>query len=115
MPWDQPTPGLGELPAPGRALLPRFVEGEALDCGPGALGVVPAGCPLPGSTAMPTMPLDAKQATAPAVPGSRATTTSAFAELPEFADGVLIASTTALADSVPPEVPGHWVLASLTS
>src|SRR5215470_20228020 len=115
MPWDQPAPGLDELPGPGRPLLCLVVPGE-LVCGPGAvLGPGAACCPPPGSTAMPTVPLDAKQATVPAVAGSRATTTSAFAELPELAEGVLTASTTALADSWPPEVPGHWLVESLTS
>jgi len=61
------------------------------------------------------MLLDALQATWPASAGLTATSTSAFAELPEFADGVLIASTTALADRMPPEVPGQFSLASLTS
>src|SRR5258708_10852445 len=116
MQWSEPAPGLGELPAPGRSLLPRdLVEGEVLGCVPGELGVVPACCPPPGSRAMPTMPFDALQATAPAVSGATATTTSAFAEVPEFAHGVLTASTTALAESVAPGVPGQFSLESLTS
>src|SRR5215471_15140750 len=106
MPWDQPAPGLGELPAPGRPLLCFVVAGE-LVCGPGkVLGPEAACCPPPGSTAMPTTPLDALQATAPTSGGLSATSTSSCVELPA-PDGGLMASTTAFWVSASPGSPGQ--------
>src|SRR5215471_15300113 len=107
MPWDQPTPGLGELPAPGWPLLRCVVAGE-LVCGPGeVLGPGAACCPPPGSTAMPTMPLAALQATAPASGGLSATSTSSWVVLPDPAEGVVMASTSAFWVSASPGNPGQ--------
>ena len=63
---------------------------------------------------MPTTPLAALQATAPASGGLSATSTSATAVLPETAEGAAIARTIASAASVPPEPPGQVSCASLT-
>ena len=78
-------PALDPAPAPAAAAAPR---------------------PPSGSTAMPTIPFAALQATGPASEGLTATSTSAIAVLPEVADGVPMARTTASAASVPPEPPG---------
>ena len=69
---------------------------------------------LPGATATLRMPFEALQATAPAVAGLRATSTSATALL-DVADGAETFSTMASADSSDPGCPGHASVASLTS
>ena len=90
------------------------------------LGATPAGDPLPpavagfwdrklpGATATLRMPLDALQATAPAVAGLSATSTSATALL-EVAYGAETFSTMASPDSSEPGCPGQASVASLTS
>jgi hypothetical protein len=60
------------------------------------------------------MPLAALQVTAPAFAGLTATSTSAMAELPEVADGVVTARTTAFAARMVPGAPGQLCCALLT-
>ena len=63
---------------------------------------------------MPTAPLAALQATAPASTGLTATCTSAWALLPEAAAGAATDRTTPPAASRAPDVPGQVSWASLT-
>ena len=92
-------------------MLAGAVDGGAAG---GMDGTAAAPWPFAGSTARPTMSLDALQATAPAARGLTARSTSTPPEFPLVAEGWLIPVTIALAASTLPGVPGQASSASLT-